>query len=746
MIIAPACSLGDKLEAANVLGLTSCLRTASRSRMIGFAIAAIIGLAVLAPSTAHASGCTDSWTNTSGGSWFTAGNWSKGVPTSTTEACITAAGTYTVTMTQTAAVKVKSLTVGGTSGGQTLVVGSSCSANAVLTAGAGGITIGALGAITLTNGEGCGTEATLAVTTGTLTNSGTIAIEKAVGGARTIEANLTNASTGKLLVNTNTSFNKSSATLQNSGAINIATGVTFSAVAAQTIDNETGGTITATGTGVLEQTTGTFNQGEGKTSGTVILDDLALNYTGTGASTIKLRGASALSGNVAAEQLLFLESTCSEHAIVTAAGSFTNSSTIDLTNGDGCADNVTLAVSAGTLSNAGTITSEPGVGGARAIEGNLTNTGKLLINSATAYDFAGALLKNEGAITIAKGVTLSTVNSETIDNETGGTITATGLLEQTTGTFNQGAGKTSGTVILDDVALNYTGTGASTIKLRGASTLSGNVAAKQFLFLESTCSEHAVVTAAGSFTNSGTINLTNADGCADNVTLGLTGGTLVNKGTINSLNPVGGSRTVEGNLKNEKTVSLGAGETLNVTGSYTQNAKGTLKVAIAGTSNFGALAITGPATLAGKLALTHTFVGKAGNSFAILASSSRTGTFSKETGGLIGTAGLYYKPTYSATEVTLVVTQATLVLAPETGLPGSSVTVSGKGYVPGDTIKLTFTDASSVKTVLPSTKANGSGEISTKITVPSGAAKGAAKVNAKSTETGVSITKTFTVT
>jgi len=79
-------------------------------------------------------------------------------------------------------------------------------------------------------------------------------------------------------------------------------------------------------------------------------------------------------------------------------------------------------------------------------------------------------------------------------------------------------------------------------------------------------------------------------------------------------------------------------------------------------------------------------------------------------------------------------------------MTGSSATVSGKGYVAGDTIKLTFTDAKGVKTTLPSVKANASGEFSTKITIPSGAAEGAAKVNATSTKAGVSITKTFTVT
>ena len=74
-----------------MLGLTSCLRIANRERAILAAIAVIFSLAVLAPSSAHAAGCSDSWTNTEGGSWFTGSNWSKNAPpTSEEEACITA--------------------------------------------------------------------------------------------------------------------------------------------------------------------------------------------------------------------------------------------------------------------------------------------------------------------------------------------------------------------------------------------------------------------------------------------------------------------------------------------------------------------------------------------------------------------------------------------------------------------------------------------------------------------------------
>ena len=74
------------------------------------------------------------------------------------------------------------------------------------------------------------------------------------------------------------------------------------------------------------------------------------------------------------------------------------------------------------------------------------------------------------------------------------------------------------------------------------------------------------------------------------------------------------------------------------------------------------------------------------------------------------------------------------------------MTVSGEGYLPGDTIKLTFTDHGKVKTVFPGVITNGSGEFSTEITIPAGAAVGAGTISMVSTVTSVGINKTFTVT
>jgi hypothetical protein len=140
-------------------------------------------------------GHTDSWTNTAGGSWFDGEDWSKGVPPGPEEeACVTAAGTYTVTMQQTSAtgtVAVRSLTVGGASGTQTLVVASGCP-NMALVKSADGIFNGWNGAVVMTNGEACSERVTLV---GTFTNSGKLYVEQAAGGTRAIEGDLFDSGT-----------------------------------------------------------------------------------------------------------------------------------------------------------------------------------------------------------------------------------------------------------------------------------------------------------------------------------------------------------------------------------------------------------------------------------------------------------------------------------------------------------------------------------------------------------------------
>ena len=236
------------------------------------------------------------------------------------------------------------------------------------------------------------------------------------------------------------------------------------------------------------------------------------------------------------------------------------------------------------------------------------------------------------------------------------------MLEQTRGTFNEGLGKTttaktSEPVLLDQVALHYTNKGASKLAQRGASTLSGPISKGQTLVIESDNGEHAEDTAAGSFTNSGTLIFTNAETNPNNVTLKLAGGTLENKGKFEVLFPKGGTRTIEGSLVNEKTLTVANNANpLHVTGKFSQGSKATMKLTIGGSSSFGHLSVGEAVAVAGKLSLKQSkFTAKANETFAIVAGSSRTGEFSSVTGNAVKGGSLHYIPHYTATGVNLIV-------------------------------------------------------------------------------------------
>jgi hypothetical protein len=273
----------------------------------------------------------------------------------------------------------------------------------------------------------------------------------------------------------------------------------------------------------------------------------------------------------------------------------------------------------------------------------------------------------------------------------------------------------------------------------------GGSEGSQTLLLAGTCSQSAELTTSTGISNgsNGTITMTNGDSCANNVTLT---GPVSNAGMLNVEDPQGGTRSINGNLTNTHRVSLAAGASLHVTGNFTQTHTGWIRDLIAGTSNFGSLSVSGATTLEGALVLFQTapFRASLGESFAIIDSTSPTGAFVDESGDQIG-SGLYYKPTYSTTGVTLLVAQATLALSKASGLPDSSVKLSGSGYIPGDTLTPTFTSSGGVKTSFSGVKANAKGELETEITIPTLAAEGAGSISLTSTETGVILTKAFTV-
>ena len=81
-------------------------------------LAVLATLVALAPD---AQTCSTSWTNAAGGAWSDAGSWDNGVPTSTSDACITLDATYAVTLDVNASVASLTLGTAAGTGTQTIV-------------------------------------------------------------------------------------------------------------------------------------------------------------------------------------------------------------------------------------------------------------------------------------------------------------------------------------------------------------------------------------------------------------------------------------------------------------------------------------------------------------------------------------------------------------------------------------------------------------------------------------------------
>jgi hypothetical protein len=725
--------------------LRICVLTASKGRLLALggvlaAVAAAIVLGTLIPPFAQASGCENSWTNTSGGSWFEGTNWSKkAIPTSTEEVCITEKGTYTVEATETSttgSVTVKSLTVGGTEGTQTLAVASTGSLNAIL-ATTSGLTVGSHGAVTLTNANS-GTTTTLE---GSISNGGIITSEAgAGGGVRQLQGNLTN--TGTLNVNTGTKYNGASAALKNEGVINVANEKFLEVSNKGSVSNGTGGKIAGTGSGtVLIEPETAFTEGAGTTSGTkpVIVRDAALTYSGAGASAITARGeSSTLTGASSAGQSLTIEGTSSENAKTTAASGFTNAGSITLTTNS--ATGATLVVSSGTLASSGTITSEAAGGGPRSLQGNLTNTGTLNVNTGTStftsYNGASAALKNEGAINVADKTGLVVTNKGSVTNGTGGKIAGTGsgavFMEPETA-FTEGAGTTSGTkpVIVDDGALTYSGAGASSITTRGeSSTLSGASSAAQSLTIEGTSSENAKTTAASGFTNGGAITLTSNAGTGAAVVL--TSGTLASSGTITSESS--GTRQLIGNLTNTGTLNINTATKYNGAKAALKN-EGALNIA---DKTFLEVSNEGSVTngTGGKVAATGTgeVAMEPGTSF-----TEGTGTTSGTKPVIVRDAAL----TYSGAGASSITTRGESSTLSGASSSGQSLTIEGtssenakttaaSGFTNAGSIRLTSNAGTGAALVLTSGTLARSGTI----TSEAGAGGGVRQLQGNLTNTG----------
>ncbi|MFZ4689118.1 MAG: autotransporter outer membrane beta-barrel domain-containing protein, partial [Polymorphobacter sp.] len=350
--------------------------------------------------------------------------------------------------------------------------------------------------------------------------------------------------------------------------------------------------------------------------------------------------------------------------IVSAGGSIVKvgSGVLNLTNAN--------LYTGGTVINAGTI----GINTSTSL-----GTGTLTIN-------AGTLLANAGGLSVANlinfagaGAIDTAANALTITGVIGGSgrITKAGTGSLTlagANTYSGGltiaAGSITGSVatlgaggILNNAGLVFNQTVDATFNqvLSGTGTVSKIGAGNLTIASANTLTGPTTVT-------TGRLTVTGSLGSSA-VTV-QTGASLAGTGTVGALTAQSGATIAPG-------TTAGTIGTLSVNGALVLAAGSTLAVDVA-TTGADRVSATGAASIAGNLVLTPASGGTTFNqSYTLVSSSARTGTFATTTG--LGSFGAAFNPTlvYDATSVVLRLAPASLVGLGGAGLSGNALAVAG---------------------------------------------------------------------
>ncbi|HXU77772.1 MAG TPA: hypothetical protein VN794_14455, partial [Methylomirabilota bacterium] len=598
-------------------------------------------------TAAGASGADLVWIGGSG-DWNAGGNWSTGlVPTAADNTFITNAGSYTVTVPEGTTATAGTLTVGGTSGTQTLAID-----RATFTLNGNGLvnTNGHLDLLVsqsvLTGAGNLAVNGTLNWVNGTLSGTGTAAIGSggvmAIGSAGvTLSRNLNNSgivawSGGNLTVSAGFAFNnlaagvfditadghlngQASTPINNAGLFRQAAGTVGTIVTAPfnnsgvlvvlaaTLNLNLGGTHTGTFTNVLG-TTLTLGGGS---------HVLGANSFVTGAGTLNVSGGAttlAANGTFDAGSTL----TASAGSVSLAAGCLVSAATVNVAGGvlnyNSASSVASLSVSSGTLGgtspvtvtglltlSGGTVTNAlVTANGGIAINGGVTLSGGKLVNSGTAIWSAGNFTGANGAV-FSNLFGANFINI--FDGNAPSGAGATPIF------INAGVfAKTNGTAALGTTSIDFQFVNTGTVEVQ-TNTLRYGI-------------------------NQQIAGLTLLDGgslAAQAQPLQLLGGSLVGSGPITVANAQ--------NVINSAVVSPGLplGE-LDISGNYQQTASGAVNIDLGGYTpgtEFDRITVTaggagGVATLGGTLNVTliNGFSPTNGATFIFLSALSRVGAFS----------------------------------------------------------------------------------------------------------------------
>ncbi len=548
---------------------------------------------------------TKSWNNAAGGNWSVTTNWSpNGVPAATDDAVITLAGTYTVTLNVSS--QVASLTVGGSSGTQTL----SMSANTLTLDGAS--TINSFGALTENGGTIAGA--------GNLTIGGPFSWgggAQTGTGTTTVNGTLTITGGGNHDISSSRIFNTNATTNWSStGAVRVGSGAiinnagTWDSQNNHTMSNPFGGTATFNNSGTFKKSAGTGN--------TTIASSLsAFHNTGSvlaqaGTLILQPNGTHTGSFNGSGGTVQFATGTHDLNAGSSLAG------TIQLASGT-LNTNIPFTVvtfnqSGGTLQGATTFTTTglyTWTGGAMAGAGITNANGGMAISGIGKEIRGGRTLNNPSTTTYA--------GSGALGVEAGSVINNSGLWDSqsdyqftfvngTRGIFNNlatGTYRKSGGIVETAMSIQMKNAGA-------VEALSGRM-----IFTNGTAS--FVQTAGSTTLNGGELDFTTPGD--------FQGGTLTGAGNITA------SVTSSGQVIPGSPIG-----TINILQAYTQSATGALNIQVGGLTpgtQYDQLKLTGAglATLAGTLnvSLANGFVPPELSEYSVVVYPTHTGTFSNVT-------------------------------------------------------------------------------------------------------------------
>lgn len=570
----------------------------------------VAGLTVLALATAltgsaAAATCDTTWIGGTG-NWTKPTNWSNGLPGANgPNVCITQSGTYTVNVKagpgdfNNAIASAPNLILGGATGTQTVAVTGTFTdqtASASLALGSG--TVEPNGRIVLDSDDpnhvaGAG----ICAGDPGLVNKGTISFEAGTGGGRTLMGKVINESSVNFNADTEIpgvhSCGGNGLTNKAGGTVTVASGKTLVAKEQFT---QSGGTTAVNGTMTAPGTDFTISGGTFTGNAPVLTSPFTLSPSG-GKGTFVVHGNTSLGSNVGPEITLLIEGTASEGAnlgVRSAANPVSNAGTIRLTSTDAGNGAGLFAYdsAAGSFTNTGTIETLPGAGGGRSLGLGITNgpTGTLAIGTYTDGSCcSGSLnLTNEGTLTIAAGKELALGGARF--TQTGGTTAVNGAM---TGAGNSlfavsGGSFTGNPPVLDSKIIAPSG-GSGTFVFHGYGDFASDIGQNITLIVEGTAAANARLggrDVADGATNFGTVRLTSTDAAhgAEFTAYDADLDSLTNAGTIETQQGAGGGRQVSMGITNTGTIAINAdtgGFFLRITNS------GTLSVAASKTLSFG---------------------------------------------------------------------------------------------------------------------------------------------------------------